>query len=128
MVQHRISHPNFKLEKTYLVQVEGELSNKALTQLRDGVKLNDGMTAPANAQRVDEPDWLWPRDPPIRFRKDIPTSWLEIKLTEGRNRQVRRMSAAVGFPTLRLVRTQIGGHSVKPLAPGESMEATSTYL
>ncbi len=119
ILQHRISHPNFKLPKTYLVQVEGEISNTAIRNLQSGVKLNDGFTAPAEASRVEQPDWLWPRNPPIRDRKDIPTSWLQLTISEGRNRQVRRMSAAVGFPTLRLVRTHIGAHSVKNLAPGE---------
>jgi len=118
-ILHRISHPNFKLPKTYLVQVEGEISNTAIRNLQNGVKLNDGLTAPAQASRVDEPNWLWPRNPPIRDRKDIPTSWLQLTISEGRNRQVRRMSAAVGFPTLRLVRTHIGAHSVQNIAPGE---------
>lgn len=128
MLQHRISHPDFKLAKTYLVQVEGEVSTKALKQLCDGVKLKDCVTAPAQATRVEEPDWLWPRNPPIRFRKDIPTSWIKLTITEGRNRQVRRMSAAVGYPTLRLVRINIGTHSVEGIAPGEHKEATAPYI
>ena len=128
MLQHRISHPDFKLAKTYLVQVEGEVSTKALKQLGDGVKLNDGLTAPAQATRVEEPDWLWPRNPPIRFRKDIPTSWIKLTITEGRNRQVRRMSAAVGYPTLRLVRIGIGMHSVEGIVPGEYKEATAPFI
>ncbi len=128
MLQHRIAHPDFKLPKTYLAQLEGEISSKALYQLRDGVKLNDGATAPAQAERVDEPDWLWPRNPPIRFRKEIPTSWLKLTITEGRNRQVRRMSAAVGYPTLRLVRTHIGGHSVKGIEPGKHREVDGSIL
>ncbi len=126
MLQHRISHPNFKLPKTYLVQLEGDLSGKAIKQLCEGVKLNDGMTAPAEATRIDEPDWLWPRNPPIRFRKDIPTSWLKLTITEGRNRQVRRMTAAVGYPTLRLIRTHIGAHAINGLAPGKYREASSS--
>lgn len=126
MLQHRISHPDFKLPKTYLVQLEGEVSGKAIKQLCEGVKLNDGMSAPATARQVEEPDWIWPRTPPIRFRKDIPTSWLELTITEGRNRQVRRMSAAVGYPTLRLIRTHIGAHSVAGIAPGECKEADDT--
>ena len=126
MLQHRIAHPDFKLPKTYLAQVEGILSTKALRQLCEGVKLNDGMSAPATAVRVEEPDWLWPRNPPIRFRKEIPTSWLQLTLTEGRNRQVRRMSAAVGYPTLRLIRTHIGAHTVAGLAPGEHREIDAT--
>ncbi|MCL4135188.1 UNVERIFIED_CONTAM: hypothetical protein GTU68_056576 [Idotea baltica] len=122
MLQHRIAHPDFKLPKTYLAQLEGDISTKALKQLCEGVKLNDGLTAPAEAMKVDEPDWLWPRNPPIRFRKEVPTSWLQLKITEGRNRQVRRMTAAVGYPTLRLIRTHIGAHSVKGIAPGEHRE------
>jgi len=128
MLQHRIAHPDFKLPKTYLAQLEGTISEKALKQLRDGVKLNDGMSAPAIAERVDEPEWLWPRNPPIRFRKEVPTSWLQLTITEGRNRQVRRMSAAVGYPTLRLIRTHIGGHSVLGLAPGEQRPLRLTAL
>lgn len=126
MLQHRISHPDFKLAKTYLVQLEGEVSTKAIKQLCEGVKLNDGMTAPAEAVRVEPPEWLWPRNPPIRFRKDIPTSWIKLTITEGRNRQVRRMSAAVGYPTLRLIRTQIGAHSVQGIGVGEYREVTDT--
>jgi len=126
MLQHRISHPDFKLPKTYLAQLEGDISGKAIKQLCDGVKLNDGYTAPATAERVDEPDWLWPRNPPIRFRKEVPTSWLQLTITEGRNRQVRRMSAAVGHPTLRLIRTHIGAHCVTGLAPGEHREVEPT--
>ncbi len=126
MLQHRIAHPDFKLPKTYLAQVEGTLSEKALKQLCEGVKLNDGMSAPATAVRAEEPDWLWPRNPPIRFRKEVPTSWLQLTITEGRNRQVRRMTAAVGYPTLRLIRTHIGAHCVAGLAPGEQREIDAT--
>jgi len=128
MLQHRLSHPDFKLAKTYLVQIEGEISNKALSQLGEGVKLKDGKTAPAEVERVEPPTWLWERDPPIRDRKNIPTCWIQLKLTEGRNRQVRRMTAAVGYPTLRLIRTKIGRHSVEALAPGESAEANAPFL
>lgn len=124
MLQHRISHPDFKLPKTYLVQLEGALSTKAIKQLSEGVKLNDGMTAPAEATIIEEPDWVWPRNPPIRFRKEIPTSWLKLTITEGRNRQVRRMTAAVGYPTLRLIRTQIGAHAINGLAPGTYREVS----
>lgn len=122
MLQHRISHPDFKLPKTYLVQLEGALSTKAIKQLSEGVKLNDGMTAPAEATIIEEPDWIWPRNPPIRFRKEIPTSWLKLTITEGRNRQVRRMTAAVGYPTLRLIRTHIGAHAINGLTPGTYRE------
>lgn len=124
ILQHRISHPDFKLPKTYLAQLEGALSTKAIKQLCEGVKLNDGMTAPAEASIIDEPEWLWPRNPPIRFRKDIPTTWLKLTITEGRNRQVRRMTAAVGYPTLRLIRTHIGAHAINGLAPGQCREVS----
>ena len=116
-LQARITSPRFKLPKTYLVQVEGEISDEALVQLRRGVMLNDGPTRPAGAERIAAPP-LWERDPPVRFRASIPTSWLSLTLTEGRNRQVRRMTAAVGFPTLRLVRWRIGPWSVEGLASG----------
>jgi len=128
MLQHRIAHPDFKLPKTYLAQLEGDISAKALNLLREGIKLNDGMTAPAEAERVDEPSWLWPRKPPIRFRKEIPTSWLKLTITEGRNRQVRRMSAAVGYPTLRLIRSHIGGHSVMGIEPGKHKEVAGSLF
>jgi len=118
-LQKRITDPRHKMKKTYLAQVERIPDEKALAQLRRGVKLKDGMTAPADAQLVDEPDWLWPREPPIRYRRDIPTAWLAITITEGRNRQVRRMTAAIGHPTLRLVRVSIGEWSLDGLAPGK---------
>ena len=116
--QARISQPQSGLPKTYLAQVEGQPDAIALAALRAGVALNDGPTLPALADLVPEPDWLWPRDPPIRFRKSIPTAWLALTLREGRNRQVRRMTAAVGLPTLRLVRAGIGPWRVEGLAPG----------
>ena len=116
-LQARIADPKFKLPKTYLVQVEGEPNEQGLAALRRGVMLKDGMTRPAEAEQIDPPD-LWPRDPPVRFRKHIPDSWLRITLREGRNRQVRRMTAAIGLPTLRLVRWRIGDWTADGLAPG----------
>ena len=115
---HRLTDPRHKQTKTYLVQVDGKIDEAALVALRRGVLLNDGPTLPAAAELSVEPDWLWPRDPPVRFRKSIPTSWLSLTLREGRNRQVRRMTAAMGFPTLRLIRTRIGEHALDGLAPG----------
>ena len=117
-LQARIADPKFKLPKTYLVQVEGEVGDDAVTALRRGVMLNDGMTRPAQAERIDPPQ-LWPRDPPVRFRKTVPDCWLRLTISEGRNRQVRRMTAAVGHPTLRLVRWAIGDWSLDGLPPGE---------
>ena len=117
--QARISQPGSTLEKRYLAQVEGGIGAAALAALRAGVLLKDGPTRPARAAAVPEPAWLWPRDPPIRFRRNVPTAWLALTLREGRNRQVRRMTAAVGLPTLRLVRTGIGPWRVEGLAPGE---------
>ena len=117
-LQHRISDPRHKLAKTYWVQVEGAISDAALLQLRGGVGLNDGKTLPALAAAMPTPE-LWPRVPPIRVRLSVPDSWLSLTLKEGRNRQVRRMTAAVGFPTLRLVRWQIGEWTLEGLRPGE---------
>ena len=117
-LQHQISHPKFDKEKTYLIQVEGLITDKAIKQLSTGVKLKDGLTKPAKATIIQQPSWLWDRNPPIRERKQIPTSWVELKITEGRNRQVRRMSAHVGFPTLRLIRTQIGQWKLDHIKPG----------
>ena len=120
-IQARIADPRHKLAKTYFVQVEGVPDEAALDTLRRGVRLKDGMTRPAKARLIDYPD-LWPRDPPIRVRKSVPDSWIELTITEGKNRQVRRMTAAVGFPTLRLVRWRVGEWTVEGLAPGEWRE------
>ncbi|WP_431112781.1 pseudouridine synthase [Variovorax paradoxus] len=117
-LQARIADPRFKMEKTYWVQVEGVPTEEALTALREGVQLNDGLTRPARARLLDQPPDVWARQPPIRERKSIPTAWLELAISEGRNRQVRRMTAAVGLPTLRLIRAAIGPHSLDGLPPG----------
>ncbi len=117
VLQARIASPAAKLPKTYLVQVEGLPDNTALARLRAGVTLKDGPTRPAQARRID-PHTLWPRDPPVRYRASVPDCWLEITLIEGRNRQVRRMTAAVGHPTLRLVRWRVGDWTLEGLAPG----------
>lgn len=127
-LQHRISHPRFKLPKTYWAQVEGEITPHALQRLRDGVLLKDGPTQPALAEAITTPEALWPRQPPIRYRQAIPTSWLSLTITEGRNRQVRRMTAAVGFPTLRLIRANIGPWSLGALQPGEWITVDSAAL
>ncbi|WP_459077306.1 pseudouridine synthase [Metapseudomonas sp. CR3202] len=120
-LQARIADPKHKLAKTYWVQVEGEPSEEQLQRLREGVELNDGPTLPAEARMLEEPQ-LWERDPPVRFRKSVPTAWIELVIREGRNRQVRRMTAAVGLPTLRLVRVRIGPWSLDGLALGEYRE------
>jgi 23S rRNA pseudouridine2457 synthase len=121
-LQARISDPRYKVPKTYLVQVEGEPQDDALAQLRRGVRLKDGMTLPADVEAIEAPD-LWPRDPPVRFRKTVPDSWLRLTIREGRNRQVRRMTAAVGLPTLRLVRWSVGEWSLDGIAPGTWVDA-----
>lgn len=120
-LQARIAEPKFKMPKTYLVQVEGDVAEDALAQLRSGVRLKDGVTLPAEAERIDAPD-IWPRDPPVRFRKSVSDGWLKLTIREGRNRQVRRMTAAVGNPTLRLVRWQIGEWTLDGILPGEWRE------
>jgi 23S rRNA pseudouridine2457 synthase len=122
-LQQHISHPQYKLPKTYWVQVEGEQNSDAINTLRNGVELKDGLTKPARVELIPEPD-LWPRNPPVRFRQSIPTHWLSITISEGRNRQVRRMTAAVGLPTLRLVRASIGNWTLEGLQPGEHRSIT----
>lgn len=117
-LQARIADPKYKMPKTYLAQVEGEVEDNGLAMLRQGVSLKDGITRPAQVERIAGPD-LWPRDPPIRVRKNIPDCWLSLTISEGRNRQVRRMTAAVGHPTLRLVRWRVGDWSLAGLQPGE---------
>jgi len=119
LLQHRITDPKHKLPKTYWVQVEGVADNAALKQLQSGVKLSDFTAQPAETHVMDEPTSLWPRDPPIRRRKNIPTSWIELTIREGKNRQVRRMTAAVGLPTLRLIRYRIGEWALDELGPGQ---------
>lgn len=123
-LQARIADPRFKLPKTYLVQVEGDPDEASLEPLRRGVRLNDGMTLPAEASRIAPPT-LWERDPPIRVRKSVPDCWLSLTIREGRNRQVRRMTAAVGLPTLRLVRWRVGDWTLEGLAPGEVREVAA---
>jgi 23S rRNA pseudouridine2457 synthase len=125
-LQARIANPKFKLPKTYLVQVEGEPDEESFDQLRRGVELKDGPTRPADVERIADPA-LWPRDPPIRVRKTIPDCWLKLVIREGRNRQVRRMTAAIGYPTLRLVRWSIGDWAVDGLLPGEWREEEGSF-
>ncbi|MEQ6247971.1 pseudouridine synthase [Sulfitobacter sp. HNIBRBA3233] len=124
-LQARISNPKYKLSKTYLVQVEGTADDAALSALRAGVTLKDGPTRPARVEAIDPPD-LWPRDPPVRFRKSVPDCWLSVTISEGRNRQVRRMTAHVGLPCLRLVRVSVGDWHLNRLAPGAWRYASAT--
>lgn len=118
--QARVSDPRYKMSKTYWVQVEGTPTPSALGELETGVQLKDGITRPAKAKLIDVPADLWPRDPPVRYRKTIPTQWLALTISEGRNRQVRRMTAAVGYPTLRLIRYRIGSWTLDGIATGSS--------
>lgn len=118
-LQQRIANPKHKLWKTYKVQVEGDIHEEALAKLRNGVELKDGFTLPAKAKKISAQDF-WPRNPPVRYRKSVPDSWIEIAIQEGRNRQIRRMTAEVGFPTLRLIRTAIGPWALEGLNPGET--------
>lgn len=122
-LQHQISHADIKSSKTYWVQVEGDPTNADLEPLRKGIQLKDGPCRPAKACLIKQPK-IWPRSPPVRERASIPTSWLELTISEGRNRQVRRMTAAIGFPTLRLIRARVGDWSVEELAPGQSRQLT----
>ena len=123
-LQARIADPKYKAPKTYLVQVEGVPGEEALAKMRHGVQLNDGMTRPAEVMAIDPPQ-LWPRDPPVRFRKSVPDAWIRLTSREGRNRQVRRMTAAVGLPTLRLVRWQVGEWTLDGIAPGTWREVVA---
>lgn len=123
-VQHCLSHPKHKQAKTYWVQVEGEITETVLAKLEQGVELKDGITLPAKAKKILEPE-LWPRNPPVRYRAEIPTSWCELTIIEGKNRQIRRMTASVGFPTLRLVRVSIGEFTIDGLSQGESRKITT---
>ena len=123
VLQARIADPRYKLTKTYWVEVEGTPTDENLTPLRQGIDLGDFIAQPAHAQLLSTPETLWPRDPPVRFRKEIPTNWLEIAIQEGKNRQIRRMTARIGFPTLRLIRVAIGKWRLDDIAPGEWRKA-----
>lgn len=127
-LQHRITDPRHKLAKTYFVEVEGAPADAALAPLRKGIQLSDYRARPAEVALVAPPDWLWPRVPPVRFRQNIPTTWLKITIREGRNRQVRRMTAAAGFPTLRLIRHSVGPWTLADMAPGAWKIAEASIL
>ncbi|PCJ84776.1 MAG: pseudouridine synthase [Thiotrichaceae bacterium] len=122
-LQNKITDPKNKMTKTYWVQVEGEITEEAVTQLQKGVKLKDGLTRPAKAEIIPEPENLWSRTPPIRVRENIPTSWIELSISEGRNRQVRRMTAAIGFPTLRLIRYSVGEWTIDNINNGDHIKS-----
>ena len=124
-LQHLIASPAFKMPKTYWAQVEGQITQEAINTLCRGVELKDGVTKPAQCQAIDAPN-VWSRTPPIRERANIPTSWIKLQITEGKNRQVRRMTAKVGFPTLRLIRAAIGPYSIEGILPGETQEGQIT--
>ena len=127
-LQNQISHPKFKLGKTYIAQVENDISPEAIASLQDGILLNDGLTKPTIIERIKEPTNIWSRHPPIRERRSIPTSWIRITIYEGRNRQIRRMTAAAGFPTLRLIRVSIGEWHLGNLLPGHSIQKEVAYI
>jgi 23S rRNA pseudouridine2457 synthase len=127
-LQHQISDPRFAHPRTYCVQVEGTVTDATVTRLASGVVIKGRLTRPCEAQGIEPPSWLWVRDPPIRFRANIPTSWIELTLTEGRNRQVRRMTATVGFPALRLIRIAIGTLRLKNLQPGMWRDLTASEV
>jgi len=127
-LQHRITDPRHKLAKTYFVEVEGAPADAALAPLRKGIQLSDYRALPAEVTLVAAPDWLWPRVPPVRFRQNIPTTWLKITIREGRNRQIRHMTAAAGFPTLRLIRHSVGPWTLTGIAPGAWKIAESSIL
>ncbi|MFC7290594.1 pseudouridine synthase [Hirschia litorea] len=122
-LQQRISHPKHKMEKCYWAQVEGEPSETDLNLLRQGIVLKDGLTAPCKVRRIEEPAHLWPRNPPVRYRKSVPDCWIELTISEGRNRQVRRMTAAIGFPTLRLIRYRVGSWTIDGIETGKWIES-----
>lgn len=126
-LQAKIADPKHKLEKTYWVQVEGVPDEAALERLRAGIELSDFTARPARVRQIDEPPGLWPRDPPIRYRAAIPTAWVEIRIAEGKNRQVRRMTAAIGYPTLRLIRAAIGAMTLDGLELGQWRQIDGSY-
>jgi 23S rRNA pseudouridine2457 synthase len=124
----KLLDPEFEHPRTYLAQVEGEITEEAIRQLQKGVSIKGYHTKPCKAEIATEPDWLWPRNPPVRFRANIPTSWVQLTLIEGKNRQVRHMTAAVGFPTLRLIRIKIGNIALSDLQPGQWRQITAPIL